>query len=138
MLATAVGSGREIKNDRLKTTLHALEMRIQALLTSGAVRNYSLEDVLDLANHQAALLTIYDEVLRLRATVANLLFPRDPNREQPGPFHWPTISLSRLRDGVKPAIAGTAALLICQWFNPPGAAGIPLAALALTFYSKNF
>jgi hypothetical protein len=39
---------------------------------------------------------------------------------------------------VKPAIAGTVALLICQWFNPPGAAGIPLAALALTFLNKGF
>jgi hypothetical protein len=39
---------------------------------------------------------------------------------------------------VKPAIAGTVALLICQWFNPPGAAGIALAALALTFLNKNF
>jgi uncharacterized membrane protein YccC len=139
MLASAVGSGREIKNDRLQTTLQALDMRIQELLIGGAARNYSLEDVLDLANHQAALLTIYDEVLRLRATVGNLPLPGDPpTRERPTRFHWPRISLSRLRDGVKPAIAGTAALLICQWFRPPGAAGIPLAALALTFYNKNF
>jgi uncharacterized membrane protein YccC len=139
MLADAVGSGREIKNDRLKTTLQALEVRIQDLLTSGAARNYSLEDVLDLANHQAALFTIYDEVLRLRSIVANLPLPGDPPaRRRPVGFSWPRISLSRLRDGVKPAIAGTAALLICQWFNPPGAAGIPLAALALTFYNKNF
>jgi uncharacterized membrane protein YccC len=138
-LADAVGSGREIKNDRLKTTLQALEARIQDLLTSGTARNYALEDVLDLANHQAALLTIYDEVLRLRSIVANLPLPGDPPaRDRPGKFHWPRMSLSRLRDGVKPAIAGTAALLICQWFNPPGAAGIPLAALALTFYNKNF
>ena len=138
-LAGAVGSGKEIKNDRLKTTLEALEVRIQNLLTSGAARNYSLEDVLDLANQQAALLTIYDEVLRLRAIVANLPSPGDPpTRDRPPQFHWPKVSLSRLRDGVKPAIAGTAALLICQWFNPPGAAGIPLAALALTFYNKNF
>ena len=138
-LAGAVGSGKEIKNDRLKTTLEALEVRIQNLLTSGAARNYSLEDVLDLANQQAALLTIYDEVLRLRAIVENLPSPGDPpTRDRPPQFHWPKVSLSRLRDGVKPAIAGTAALLICQWFNPPGAAGIPLAALALTFYNKNF
>ena len=139
MLAGAVGSGKQIKNDRLETTLQAVELRIQDLLTSGAARNYSLDDVLDLANHQAALLTIYDEVLRLRAIVANLPLPGDPpTRERPPEFHWPKISLSRLRDGVKPAIAGTAALLICQWFNPPGAPGIPLAALALTFYNKNF
>jgi uncharacterized membrane protein YccC len=139
MLVDAVGSGKEINNDRLKSTLQALEVRIQNLLTSGAGRHYSLEDVLDLANHQAALLTIYDEVLRLRAIVANLPLPGDPpTRERPPQIRWPRISLSRLRDGVKPAIAGTIALLICQWFNPPGAAGIPLAALALTFYNKNF
>jgi uncharacterized membrane protein YccC len=139
MLVDAVGSGKEIKNDRLQTKLQALEVRIQDLLTSGAARNYSLEDVLDLANQQAALLTVYDEVLRLRAIVANLPLPGDPpTRERPPVFHWPRISLSRLRDGVKPAIAGTAALLICQWFNPPGAANIPLAAMALTFLNKNF
>jgi uncharacterized membrane protein YccC len=139
MLAGAVGSGKQIKNDRLKTALQAVEVRIQDLLTGGAARNYSLDDVLDLANHQAALLTIYDEVLRLRPIVANLPVPGDPpTRDRSPEFHWPRISLSRLRDGVKPAIAGTAALLICQWFNPPGAAGIPLAALALTFLNKNF
>jgi uncharacterized membrane protein YccC len=139
ILASAVGSGREIKNDRLKNALETLDMRIRDLLIGGAARSYSLEDVLDLANHQAALLSIYDEVLRLRATVANLPLPGDPpTRERPARFHCPRISLSRLRDGVKPAIAGTAALLICQWFSPPGAAGIPLAALALTFYNKNF
>jgi uncharacterized membrane protein YccC len=95
--------------------------------------------VLDLANHQAALLTIYDEVSRLRGILANLPLPGDPpTRDRTAKLNWPTISLSRLRDGVKPAIAGTVALLICQWFNPPGAAGIPLAALALTFLNKNF
>jgi uncharacterized membrane protein YccC len=139
MLADTVGLGREMKSDRLKTTLQALEVRIQDVLTSGAARNYSLEDVLDLANQQAALLTIYDEVLRLRAIVANLPLPGDPPApDRPPAFRWPRVSLSRLRDGVKPAIAATAALLICQWFNPPGAPGIPLAALALTFYNKNF
>jgi hypothetical protein len=51
---------------------------------------------------------------------------------------WPKINLSRLRDGFKPAIAGTVALLICQWFNPPDAAAIPLTALALTFMNKSF
>ena len=139
MLADSAGLGREINNDRLKTALQALEARIQDLLATGAARSYPLEDVLDLANHHAALLTIYDEILRLSAIVANLPLPGDPPAQnRPRTFHWPKISLSRLRDGVKPAIAGTAALLICQWFNPPGAAGIPLAALALTFYNKSF
>jgi uncharacterized membrane protein YccC len=139
MLADAVGSGREMKNDRLKLALQEVETRLQDLLTSGAARNYSLDDVLDLANQQAALLIIYDEVARLDAIVANLPLPGDPpGRDQAPEFRWPSISLSRLRDGVKPAIAGALALLICRWFNPPGAAGIPLAALALTFYNKNF
>jgi hypothetical protein len=139
MLADSAGTGREVKNDRLQTALKALELRIQDLLATGAARSYPLEDVLDLANHQTALLTIYDEISRLSAIVANLPRPGDPPaRERRRAFHWPKISLSRLRDGVKPAIAGTIALLICQWFNPPGAAGIPLAALALTFYNKNF
>jgi uncharacterized membrane protein YccC len=139
MLADAVGSGRETKSNRLKTTSQNVQTRIQDLLTSGAARNYSLDDVLDLANQQAALLIIYGEVQRLDAIVANLPLPGDPpGRNQAPDFRWPRISLGRLRDGVKPAIAGTVALLICQWFNPPGAAGIPLAALALTFYNKNF
>ncbi|MBV8417123.1 MAG: FUSC family protein, partial [Verrucomicrobia bacterium] len=139
MLSSAVGSGSQIKNDRLETTLRALEVRVQDLLTSGAAQNYSLEDVLDLANHQAALLTIYDEALRQRAILANLPLPGDPpGRDRSPAFHWPSINLSRLRDGVKPAIASTAALLICQWFNPPGAAAIPLTALILTFLNKNF
>jgi uncharacterized membrane protein YccC len=139
MLSGAVGSRTEIKNDRLKTALGDLEVRVQDLLTSGAARNYSLEDVLDLANHQSALLAIYDETLRQRAILANVPLPGDPpgHNRFPG-FRWPRISLSRLRDGVKPAIAGTIALLICQWFNPPGAAAIPLTALALTFLNKNF
>jgi uncharacterized membrane protein YccC len=139
MLSGAVGSGNQIKNDRLERALETLQLRIQDLLTGGIARNYSLDDVLDLANHQAAVLTIYDEVLRLRGIVANLPLPGDPpTGDVVGKLRWPTISLSRLRDGVKPAIAGTAALLICQWFNPPGAAGIPLAALTLTFLNKNF
>jgi hypothetical protein len=65
ILSGAVGSGSQIKNARLKRALETLELRIQDMLTSGTARNYSLEDVLDLANHQAALLTIHDEVLRL-------------------------------------------------------------------------
>jgi uncharacterized membrane protein YccC len=139
MLTGAVGSGNVINDEKLKTTLQTLQPRLQELLTTGAARNYSLEDVLDLAHLNAALLAIKDEVLRLRALLANLPVPGDPpHRDRPQEFRWPRISLSRLRDGVKPAIAATGALLICQWFNPPGAAGIPLAALALTFYNKNF
>lgn len=30
------------------------------------------------------------------------------------------------------------ALLICNWFNPPGAAGIPLGAMATTYFKKDF
>jgi p-hydroxybenzoic acid efflux pump subunit AaeB len=139
MLSGAVGSRTEIKNHRLETALGDLEVRVQDLLTSGAARNYSLEDVLDLANHQSALLAIYDEALRQRAILANLPLPGDPpGRDRSLRFHWPRITLSRLRDGVKPAIAGTIALLICQWFNPPGAAAIPLTAMALTFLNKTF
>jgi uncharacterized membrane protein YccC len=139
MLADAAGSGREIKNDRLKLALQEVETRIHDLLTSSVARNYSLNDVLDLANQQAALLTIRDEALRLRGIVANLPLPGDPpTLDRTAKLRWPTLSLSRLRDGVKPAIAGAAALLICQWFNPPGAAGMPLAALTLTFLNKNF
>jgi uncharacterized membrane protein YccC len=139
VLSGAVGSRNEIKNGRLETALRALEVRIQDLLTSGAARNYTLEDVLDLANHQSALLAIYDEVVRQRAILANLPLPGDPlGHDRSFRFHWPRVSLSRLRDGVKPAIAGTIALLICQWFNPPGVAAIPLTAMALTFLNKNF
>jgi uncharacterized membrane protein YccC len=139
MLSGAVGSRTEIKNDRFEGALRDLEVRIQELLATGAARNYSLEDVLDLANHQSALLAIYEETLRQRAILANLPLPGDPPGRDPSPgFRWPRISLSRLRDGLKPALAGTAALLICQWFNPPGAAAIPLTAMALTFMNKNF
>jgi uncharacterized membrane protein YccC len=139
MLSGAVGSGSQLRSDGLESALQALEVRIQDLLTSRTARNYSLDDVLDLANHQAALLTIHDEMLQLRGILGHLPLPGDPPaRDRPAKLSWPTISLSRLRDGVKPAIAGTVALLICQWFNPPGAAGIPLAALALTFLNKNF
>jgi hypothetical protein len=78
VLSGAVWSRNEIKNGRLETALRALEVRIQDLLTSGAARNYTLEDVLDLANHQSALLAIYDEVVRQRAILANLPLPGDP------------------------------------------------------------
>jgi uncharacterized membrane protein YccC len=46
--------------------------------------------------------------------------------------------MSRVRDGVKPALAATGALLLCDWFNPPGAVGIPLGAMILTNLNKNF
>ena len=46
--------------------------------------------------------------------------------------------LNQVRHAVKPAIAATAALLICNWFNPPGAAGIPLGAMATTYFKKDF
>ena len=77
--------------------------------------------------------------LDARAIVADLPLPGDqPTPEKPRGFRLPKIDMDRLRDGVKPAIAATGALLICNWFHPPGAAGIPLGALALTFYNKNF
>ena len=139
IITGAFGSKKTFNDTRLKSVLRVLDARIGELLSTGKARTYSLEDVLDLANHNAALLVICDEILRLRQIVPDLPLPGDPPQpDQTNKFHWPRISLSRLRDGVKPAIAGTVALLICQWFNPPGAAGIPLAALALTFLNKNF
>jgi uncharacterized membrane protein YccC len=139
VVTRAIGSKKSFNDNRLKSVLQILEARIGELLCTGKVRTYSLEDVLDLTNHNAALLAICDEILRLRQIVPDLPLPGDPpQRDQTLKFRWPMIHLSRLRDGVKPAIAGTVALLICQWFNPPGAAGIPLAALALTFLNKNF
>ena len=139
VVTRAIGSKKSFNDNRLKSVLQILEARIGELLSTGKPRTYSLEDVLDLANHNAALLAICDEILRLRQIVPDLPLPGDPpQRDQTLKFRWPMIHLSRLRDGVKPAIAGTVALLICQWFNPPGAAGIPLAALALTFLNKNF
>jgi uncharacterized membrane protein YccC len=139
IITGAFGSKRTFNDTRLKSVLQVLDARIGELLSTGKARTYSLEDVLDLANHNAALLAICDEILRLRQIVPDLPLPGDPPQlDQTNRFHWPRISLSRLRDGVKPAIAGTVALLICQWFNPPGAAGVPLAALALTFLNKNF
>ncbi|HEX4200812.1 MAG TPA: FUSC family protein, partial [Chthoniobacterales bacterium] len=139
VVTRAIGSKKSFNDNRLKSALQILEARIGELLSTGKVRTYSLEDVLDLTNHNAALLAICDEILRLRQIVPDLPLPGDPpQRDQTHKFEWPRLSLSRLRDGVKPAIAGTVALLICQWFNPPGAAGIPLAALTLTFLNKNF
>lgn len=139
IITGAIGSKNRFSDNRLKSVLQVLDARIGELLSTGKARTYPLEDVLDLANHNAALLAMCDEILRLRQIVPDLPLPGDPpQRDQTHKFHWPKISLSRLRDGVKPAIASAVALLICQWFNPPGAAGIPLAALALTFYNKNF
>lgn len=139
ILSDAAGSRKVIKEGRLETAFQTLEERLLELFATGITRNYSLEDALDLANRNASLLAIRDELLKLRAIVANLPLPGDPpTRDKPRGFRLPRIDMSRLRDGVKPAIAATGALLICNWFNPPGAAAIPLGALALTFYNKNF
>jgi uncharacterized membrane protein YccC len=139
MLSDAAGSGTVTKDDRLETAFHALEMQLREVLATRTARNYSLEDALDLANRHGALLVIYDKLLQLRALLADLPLPGDPpRRDRPREFRWPKIDLTRVRDGVKPAIAATVSLLICQWFHPPGSAGIPLGALALTYYSKNF
>ncbi len=139
MLSDAAGSGTVTKDDRLETAFHALEVQLREVLATRTARNYSLEDALDLANHHGALLVIYDKLLQLRALVADLPLPGDPpRRDRPREFRWPKIDLTRVRDGVKPAIAATVSLLICQWFHPPGSAGIPLGALALTYYNKNF
>ena len=87
------GIGEADQEQPIKNHLRALEVRIQDLLTSGAAQNYSLEDMLDLANHQAALLTIYDEALRQRAILANLPLPGDPpGRDRSATFHWPSIA----------------------------------------------
>jgi uncharacterized membrane protein YccC len=102
-------------------------------------RKYSLEDALDLGNHYAALRVVHDELLKLRALLVDLPLAGDPpSRDKPREFSFPRIDPSRVRDAVKSAIGATAALLICKWFNPPGAAGIPLAAMVLTTATKNF
>jgi uncharacterized membrane protein YccC len=138
-LAKVQASGRVVKDDRLETTFNALEVRLQEVLATRIARDYSLEDVLDLANHHAALWVIHDELLKLRALLADLPLPGDsPSRDRQRKFRLPGIDMSRVRDGVKPAIAATAALLICDWFNPPGAVGIPLGAMILTNLNKNF
>ena len=138
-LADAPQSWTPIKDDRLETTFHALELRLREVHATGKARNYSLEDALDLANHHAALGVVHDELLKLRALLLDLPLPGDPpRRDDPPEFRFPGIELSRVIHAVKPAIAATAALLICNWFDPPGAAGIPLAALALTYFRKDF
>ena len=139
MLGDALESRTPVKDDRLETTFRALEARLREVHATGIARKYSLADALDLANHYASLRVIHDELLKLRALLVDLPLPGDPpRRDEPREFRFPTIDLSRVRDAVKSAIAATAALLICKWFNPPGAAGIPLAAMVLTTATKNF
>jgi p-hydroxybenzoic acid efflux pump subunit AaeB len=138
-LADAPQSRIPIKDDGLEAKFHALELRLREVHATGIARNYSLEDALDLANHYAALAVLHDELLKLRALVLDLPVPGDPpSRDKPSEFRFPTTDLSRVRHAVKPAIAATAALLICNWFNPPGAAGIPLGAMATTYFKKDF
>ena len=139
MLGDAMESRTPVKDDRLETTFRALEARLREVHATGIARKYSLEDALDLANHYAALRVVKDELLKLRALLVDLPLPGDPpRRDRPREFRFPRIDRSRVRDAVKSAIGATAALLICKWFNPPGAAGIPLAAMVLTTATKNF
>jgi p-hydroxybenzoic acid efflux pump subunit AaeB len=138
-LEHALESRTPIKDDRLETTFHALEARLGEVHTTGVARKYSLEDALDLANHYAALRVVHDELSKLRALLLDLPLPGDPpRRDKPREFRFARIDRSRVRDAVKSAIGATVALLICKWFNPPGAAGIPLAAMVLTTATKNF
>jgi hypothetical protein len=139
MLGDALESRAPVKDDRLETTFHALEARLREVHAAGIAQKYSLEDALDLANHYAALGVVNDELLKLRALLVDLPLPGDPpRRDKPREFRFPRIDLTRVREAMKSAIAATAALLICKWFNPPGAAGVPLAAMVLTTATKNF
>jgi uncharacterized membrane protein YccC len=139
MLGDALESGMPVNDDRLETTFHALESRLQEVYATGTARKYSLEDALDLANRYAALRAVNDELLKLRALLVGLPLPGDPpRRNKPREFRFPRIDLGRVRDGVKSALGACAALLICKWFNPPGAVGIPLSAMVLTIAAKNF
>jgi uncharacterized membrane protein YccC len=138
-LADPPRSRTPIKDELLETTFQALRVRLREIHATGIARNYSLEDALDLANHYAALAVLHDELLKLRALVLDLPLPGDtPRRDKPLEFRFPKINLSQVRHAVKPAIAATAALLICNWVNPPGAAGIPLGAMAVTYFKKDF
>jgi hypothetical protein len=58
-LVKGQGSGRVVKDDRLETTFKALEVRLQEVLVTRIARNYSLDDVLGLANRHAALWVIH-------------------------------------------------------------------------------
>ena len=139
MLGDSLESRTPVKDDRLESTFQAVELRLQEVHATGIARKYSLEDALDLANHYAALRIVNDELLKLRALLVGLPLPGDPpRRDKPREFRFPRIDLDRVRDAVKSAIGASAALLICKWFNPPGAAGIPLAAMVLTTATKNF
>jgi len=139
MLGDVLESRTPVKDDRLDTTFRALEARLQEVHATGIARRYSLEDALDLANHYAALRVVNNELLKLRALLVDLPLPGDPaKRDKPREFGFPRIDRSRVRDAVKSAIGATVALLICKWFNPPGAAGIPLSAMVLTTATKNF
>lgn len=90
-IITGAFASKKIFNDtRLKSALQVLDARIGELLSTGKARTYSLEDVLDLANHNAALLAICDEILRLRQIVPDLPLPGDPPQlDQTNKFHWP-------------------------------------------------
>ena len=139
MLGDALESRMPVTDDRLETTFHTLEARLQQVQAAGTARKYSLEEVLDLANHYAALCVVRDELLKLRVLLVGLPLPGDPpRRDKRREFRLPRIDLNRGRQAVKPAITACVALLICKWFNPPGAVGIPLLAMVMTTASKNF
>ena len=139
MLGDALESRTPVNDDRLETTFHALESRLRQVHATGTARKYSLDDALGLANQYAALRVINDELLKLRALLLGLPLPGDPpRRDKPREFSFPKVDLGRVRDGVKSAIGACVALLICKWFNPPGAVGIPLSVMVLTTAAKNF
>ena len=95
--------------------------------------------MLDLANHHAALRVVHDELLKLRALLVDLPLPGDsPRRDRPRKFRFPRIDLRPGSRRSEAGLAATAALLLCNWFNPPGAVGIPLGAMILTILNKNF
>lgn len=139
MLGDTLESRMPVNDSGLETTFHALESRLQEVHATGTARKYSLEDALDLANRHTALRVVNDELLKLRALLVGLPLPGDPpRRNKPREFRFPRVDLGRVRDGVKSALGACAALLICKWFDPPGAVGIPLSAMVLTTATKNF